>query len=146
MGFLDYIPVVATIKHAFFDDPAGRKVADYADCATTGLGCETKGTDLAVAECERCVTGKVAGFLSSLIGDNLVPDIIRAGIGAALTIFAERFIAALAIRLSVRAAAGIGAALVVDAAIDAGITLSRASDIRDAATQAKASLCLCPPR
>ena len=34
MGLLDYIPVVSTIKHAFFDDPPGRTVADYADCAT----------------------------------------------------------------------------------------------------------------
>jgi hypothetical protein len=137
---------VATAKHLFFDDPPGRKVADYLDCGTTALGCETKGTDLAVAECERCIIGKSAGFISTLLGDNLVPDIIRAGIGAVIAKFAERIIGALALRLSVGAATGIGLFLVIDGVADAGITISRATDIGKAAEQAKASLCRCPPR
>jgi hypothetical protein len=146
MGILDYIPVVATIKHAFFDDPPGRKVADYVECATTALDCETQGTDLAVADCERCIIRKAAGFFSELLGENLLPDVIRFGIGAVITIFAERIVGALAVRLSVGAATGIGVVLAGDAVIDAGITLSRAGDISKAAEQAKAALCRCPPR
>jgi hypothetical protein len=148
MGILDYIPVVATIKHAFFDDPPGRKVADYAECGTTELDCEIKGTDLAVAECERCITGKAAGFLGSLLGENLLPDVIRAGIGAVVAIFSERILGALGVRLAAggaTAVTGVGVVLFGDAVIDAGLTISRAREIGDAAEQAKTSLCRCPP-
>jgi hypothetical protein len=149
IGILDYIPVVATIKHAFFDDPPGRKVADYVECATTAFDCETKGTDLAVAGCERCIIAKATGFLGSLYGDNLVPDVIRLGIGAVVAIFAERLLGGLGVRLAAggaTGATGVGVALVGDAVVDAFITIKRGNNIGDAAEQAQADLCRCPPR
>jgi hypothetical protein len=149
MGILDYIPVIGTVKHAFFDDPPGRTVADYAACATTARDCAAKGEELAVDDCARCITGKAAEFLGSLLGQNLLPDIIRSGIGAAVAIFSERLLGALGVRLvagGATAATGVGLVLIGDAAIDAAITVSRAGEIRDAAERAPIDLCRCPPR
>jgi hypothetical protein len=94
-------------------------------------------------------SGKAAGFLGSLVGENLLPDVIRLGIGAVVAIYAERLLGALGVRLAAggaTAATGIGLVLIGDSVIDAGITVSRARDIRDASKRATTTLCRCPPR
>jgi len=148
MGLLDYIPVVSTIKHAFFDDPPGRSVADYADCATTVADCESLGTDLAVMNCQRCGDKKGIDFLLDLVGGSFVPDAFKAVVGGATGLLALRIIASVGVRAASRGvlvATGVGILLLGDAVIDAGITIKRVGEIRDAAAQAEASLCRCPP-
>ena len=65
-----------------------------------------------------------------------------------VAIFAERILAHWASGSRLAAPppqTGIGVVLIGHAVIDAGITVSRASEIGDAAEQAKTSLCGCPP-
>jgi len=138
MSAWDWVPIVKTIRRAL-DDPKGREVTDYAECATTAVGCESKGKAAAELECQNCITKKLSAYIAEWVGFNIGPEMLEGAAGATALGIGLKAAASAA----TKAATGIGAALLLDDAAEFAIILYKMMQMRDAAATAKKSLCDC---
>jgi RHS repeat-associated protein len=129
----EWIPLVSTGVHAYqrlFGHVPGLSPLDYADCK--------EGTP---EECQRCITAKLAQYLSNYTGVTTGADATKALIGGT--------VGAVGVSLGkagLRGGAGgiaTGGVLLVDAAVDAGIVFNTIFDMKDAAKNAAKNLCGC---
>lgn len=135
MAWWEWVPIVKTISHAL-DDPPGRATTDYAACATTVANCEGLGKAVAELACEKCIDAAVLKYVLDWLGiANTGPELLE-GVAAAVALKFGPAVAG-------KAATGVGAALIVDDLVDAGILIKKAFDIDAAGAAAKKSLCTC---
>lgn len=151
MGFLDYIPFAATIKHALAD-PKGREIEDYIECKLKPGDCDLEPSLITARklECQRCILGKQDEYCTDFIGGNMGQAFLNqtgnVAAGALLGILIKKLIKQAGGRVTVGAAGGIAGVVILglDAAIDLGIVITKLNQIGDAARKAQGEYCNCP--
>ena len=151
MGLLDYIPIVATVKHAV-TSPCGREVKEYQHCKLTPEDCALEGPLVTARkkECRDCVLKKQNDCAIEYAGGNLAQaflnQLVNVALGAVLTMIVRHLVKQAGGKIVGGAVAGIAGIVVLglDAALDIAIVISKLTDINRAAQEAIAQYCDCP--
>src|SRR5271166_4101739 len=111
MAWSDWIPFVATIKHALAD-PKGRDASDYAcHMDRTACGGEPADAAAAILLCEKDIAQQMLKFISDFVGGGIVDE--WAGGAVSLTLAAivayilKQLIAKSAAKAAIAAAGGV---------------------------------------
>jgi hypothetical protein len=146
MAWSDWIPFVATIKHALAD-PKGRAVSDYV-CHMDKSACDTAFQSATILKCEQDIDQQalkfLADFVSGGIVDQLAGGVVSLTLAAIVGLILKQLIAKAAAKAAIAAAGGVTIALALDGIADLAITLGKISQIHAAAEAAKKSCCTCP--
>ena len=147
MAWSDWIPIVATIKHALAD-PKGRAVSDYV-CHMNKAACDTDYlAPAAILQCERDIDVQALQFISDFCGSGVVDQYAGGAVSLTLAaivgIILKQLIAKAAAKAAINAAIGVTAILAIDGFADLAITLGKINQIHAAAEAAKKSCCTCP--
>src|ERR1051325_6332385 len=84
MGFSDWIPLVATIKHTLAD-PKGRNIADY-NCTMDKSACGTEFEAVTIKKCEDDIKMQMLQYIADFCGGGIVDQ--YAGGAVSLTVAA----------------------------------------------------------
>jgi len=144
MAWWEYIPIVKTIGH-IVGNPKGRQTSDYSGCRCSSDDCEADevGAILKCTDCIKFLCGKYAAdWTGSAIGNDFFEAAAAAGaagIGGALA----KILGGTFLGLSASAWTGIGAVLLVDSLVDAGVVIKKLMDMYTAARNAITLYCKC---
>jgi RHS repeat-associated protein len=129
MDWYDWIPFVGTIANAC-KTPKGGVFVDYVHCIVTPRDIQRLGRDSAIQKCEQCIDAAFMRFVVAYAGPGACFIGIEGGVGG------------VAIKAGTRALIPIaGGLLVVDGLCNSAITVSKISEMQEAAEKAKKAYC-----
>lgn len=146
MGFSDWIPIVATIKHALAD-PKGRVAADY-NCKMDKTACGTEFEAVTIKKCEDDIKMQMLQYIADFCGGGIVDQyaggVVSLTLAGIVALILKKLIAKEAAQAAISTAGGVTVVLALDGFADLAITLKKVNQIKDAAEKAMKSCCSCP--
>lgn len=151
MSFIDYIPIVATIKHALAD-PKGRDIEDYMDCKLKPEDCDLEDSLIMARklECRSCILELQDQYAADFAGGNLgqafLNQLGNVAIGALLGLLVRKLVRDAGGKMTAGAVGGVVGIVVLglDAIVDLGIVITKLNQIGKAAQDAINEYCDCP--
>ncbi|MEX6690104.1 hypothetical protein QTN47_21525 [Danxiaibacter flavus] len=146
MALSDWIPIVATIKHALAD-PKGRNVADYT-CTMDKTACGTEFEAVTIKKCQDNIKMQMLQYIADFCGGGIVDQyaggVVSLTLAAIVGLILKKLIAKNAAQAAISTAGGVTIVLAVDGFADLAITIRKINQIKDAAEKAMQTCCSCP--
>lgn len=151
MSFWDYVPIVATIKHAV-TTPCGTSVSEYEHCKLSAEDCNLEGPLILARkeQCRNCILKKQNDCAVEYAGGDLsqvfLNQLSNVGLSAVLGMLIRQLVKRAGGKVTGGAVAGIAGVVVLglDSVIDISIVISKLNDIARSAREAVDQYCDCP--